>query len=206
MNKILTAIAALAAGMLANAESIQFTMLPVTVDEGGTATLTVCMENDFDVRDWQCFLNLPEGITPELNAKGRPAVAWCGREDDHVMGSNFINGQCRVAAYSATAGIFPPGDGPLFTVPVVVDVPIGTYEVTLVEGEGSTNTAKPIVSPEYTGIISVVKTTGIDAIIDLESVDAEAEYYDLTGRRVYNPAPGIYLMRQNGEVSKVAIK
>lgn len=45
--------------------------------------------------------------------------------------------------------------------------------------------------------------TGINGI---ESADADAEYYDLQGRRVVNPEAGIYVKVANGKVSKVVVK
>lgn len=45
-------------------------------------------------------------------------------------------------------------------------------------------------------------TTGINAV----SADSDAEYIDLAGRKVQNPAQGIYLKRSGSKVAKVAIK
>lgn len=46
-------------------------------------------------------------------------------------------------------------------------------------------------------------STGINGI---ESADADAEYYDLQGRRVVNPEAGIYVKVSDGKVSKVVVK
>ncbi|MDE5642745.1 MAG: starch-binding protein [Muribaculaceae bacterium] len=49
-----------------------------------------------------------------------------------------------------------------------------------------------------------VGTSGIDAI-DSDS-DSPAEYYNLQGVRVAEPAPGMYIMVRNGKASKVIIR
>lgn len=45
--------------------------------------------------------------------------------------------------------------------------------------------------------------TGIDGI---DAEDGEAEYFDLLGRRVNNPADGLYIKRANGASTKVLVK
>ncbi len=49
--------------------------------------------------------------------------------------------------------------------------------------------------------------TSVDAIdVDAASDDAPAEYYDLMGRRVLNPANGLYIVRRGNTVTKQIIK
>lgn len=45
--------------------------------------------------------------------------------------------------------------------------------------------------------------TGVD---EIETLETEAEYYDLQGRKVLNPEKGIYIKRQGEKASKVVIK
>lgn len=45
-------------------------------------------------------------------------------------------------------------------------------------------------------------TIGVDTV---EAADAEAEYYDLQGRRVMNPEKGIYLRKAAGKTAKVVL-
>jgi hypothetical protein len=47
-------------------------------------------------------------------------------------------------------------------------------------------------------------STGVDAIYGVE--DVPAEYYDLTGARVQNPAKGIYIVRRGNSVSKEYVR
>ena len=57
------------------------------------------------------------------------------------------------------------------------------------------------VSTSVSGVISGVENVEADAL------EGDAEYYNLQGIRVYGePAPGIYLLRQGGKVSKVLVR
>ena len=49
-------------------------------------------------------------------------------------------------------------------------------------------------------------TTAIEEVEVAADGGDDAEYFDLQGRRVANPAAGIFLRRQGGTVSKVAIR
>lgn len=53
-----------------------------------------------------------------------------------------------------------------------------------------------------------VTINGTSAIngIDTDATDAPAEYYDLTGRRVTDPAPGIYVVRRGNSVAKEVVR
>lgn len=44
-----------------------------------------------------------------------------------------------------------------------------------------------------------------DIFEDADDADAPVEYYDLQGRKVTDPAPGIYIRRQGKKVQKVKI-
>ncbi len=62
------------------------------------------------------------------------------------------------------------------------------------------NAAVPTYVAEYTGDI----TTGVEGIV--VDNDAEAVYYDLTGRRVLNPSAGVVIRVQGGKAEKIMIK
>lgn len=73
--------------------------------------------------------------------------------------------------------------------------PPGTYNVELVwNGQnGTLNLTKPQIS------------TGIDTL-EADNNDSDAIYYDITGRQVTTPKPGIYLCRKGNKVTKVVIR
>lgn len=67
------------------------------------------------------------------------------------------------------------------------------------------------VSAVYTAgesALSVPVSAGIAGIagVEADGSDAPAEYFNLQGVRVENPAPGIYIRRQGASVSKVVVK
>lgn len=51
----------------------------------------------------------------------------------------------------------------------------------------------------------VILTSESEALADAVADNAAAEYYDLQGRRVLNPADGLYIRRQGGKVTKVVL-
>lgn len=53
---------------------------------------------------------------------------------------------------------------------------------------------------EESGVISAVSNIAAD------DENAPAEYYNLQGVRVNNPAPGIYIVRRGNKVSKVLVR
>lgn len=54
--------------------------------------------------------------------------------------------------------------------------------------------------------LNVTPTGSTGAVEILTDANAPAEYYNLQGVRVYDPAGGLYLVRKGGKVSKVMIK
>lgn len=155
MNKIISALTLAATALGLNGQTVEFTTEPVRGEEGKTAVIDVIMTNDFLVRDFQCFINLPEGITPVMNAQGRPDIIPGNRHGDHLSASNFIDGQCRVVFFSMTAMTIEPGSGVVFSVPVKLDVAPGQYPVTLTDGHASTMDAVDIESPVFASTIDV---------------------------------------------------
>lgn len=77
----------------------------------------------------------------------------------------------------------------------------------IVEAFSATN--NEVVSPKHiitiTGEPLVNLATGIDDIVDDEDSESEEVLYDLQGRRVSNPAPGLYIRVNGTKTSKVLI-
>ena len=62
-----------------------------------------------------------------------------------------------------------------------------------------------IVANTATGAISI-KAAQSSSISDIAAPDAAAEYYNLQGVRVMNPANGLYIVRQGGKTFKTLLK
>lgn len=72
------------------------------------------------------------------------------------------------------------------------------------DGQGN-QTADLALKHNYVYMPDGSSTVGVDEI-EFEVEDAAPEFYNLQGIRVYNPGPGIYLMRKGGKTIKVNIR
>lgn len=77
-----------------------------------------------------------------------------------------------------------------------------SFELTSVQHSGSSNKNSDIVSMTFV-LAAIGDTTSLS---EIETVEAEAVYYDLMGRRVENPAGGLYIRKQGSTVTKVIVK
>lgn len=143
-------------GLRTQAESVLFSSNAVTGEKGSTVTMEVSMQNDFQARDFQCFINLPEGITPVMNSKNRPEVWWRGREGDHTLSTNMVGNQCRVIGFSATGSFISGNSGVLFSVPLLLNVGPGEYTLTMTQAYVSNNEGMDVEAPEITSNIKVI--------------------------------------------------
>lgn len=146
----------IACGLRAQAESVLFSSNAIRGEKGGTVTLEVSMQNDFQARDFQCFINLPAGITPVMNSKNRPDVSWAGREGDHTLSTNMVGNQCRVIGFSATGSYISGNSGVLFSVPLQLNVAPGEYTLTMTQVYVSNNEGMDVEAPEITSNIKVI--------------------------------------------------
>lgn len=180
MNRICSVMVLLAMALGLQARSVTFTAQPVVGEKGKTATIEIAMENDFAVRDFQCFINLPEGISPVMNDRGRPAAEWCGRQADHVFSTNMVGTQCRLVAFSVTASTILPGTGAVLSLPVTLNAAPGEYAVTLTNASASTMDAVDVVSPEFSGTVRVIV---YPSAVTLDQTTAEMLIGATTGLR-----------------------
>lgn len=86
MKKLLSIVLSLltASTMLAAVNQLSFTP-NVSITPGGTATITVMMDNQDEVAGFQFEMLLPEGLSVVTNAKGKMEFKLnADRIDDHV--------------------------------------------------------------------------------------------------------------------------
>lgn len=124
MKKLLSIILSLltASTMLAAVNQLSFTP-NVTITPGGTATITVMLENQDEVAGFQFEMLLPEGLSVVTNAKGKMEFKLnADRIDDHVVTSNLRkNGKISVMSYSATAEPYYGTSGQILSFAVKAD-------------------------------------------------------------------------------------
>ncbi|MCH5325740.1 MAG: hypothetical protein J1E29_00890 [Duncaniella sp.] len=75
-----------------------------------------------------------------------------------------------------------------------------SFELTSVNSNSNKNS--DVVSMTFV-LAAIGDTTSLS---EIETVEAEAVYYDLMGRRVENPAGGLYIRKQGSTVTKVIVK
>ena len=111
-----------ASTMLAAVNQLSFTP-NVTITPGGTATITVMMDNQDEVAGFQFEMLLPEGLSVVTNAKGKMEFKLnADRIDDHVVTSNLRkNGKISVMSYSATAEPYYGTSGQILSFAVKAD-------------------------------------------------------------------------------------
>lgn len=156
------------------------------------------------------FVNMPYSMTGNaevLNVEAKQRFTdYTGVTQAPVFspGAGDYNYRVRVSMEAApTATIYYTLDG---SDPEVGVSSTYTRSVELTE----TTTVKAIAVEEgrapsaITEVTYNVETAGIDTI-EASAGDAAPEYFDLQGRRVVNPAAGLYLMRRGTEVTKVLI-
>ncbi len=97
----------------------------VEVASGGSVALNIELTNTTtNLMGWQCDISLPEGLTLELKANGKPKATLGERfaETGHSISSTVLaNGDYRFIATSMDGDAIPGTSGTLFTVTLKAD-------------------------------------------------------------------------------------
>jgi uncharacterized Zn-binding protein involved in type VI secretion len=97
----------------------------VQVESGKSVTLNIELNNNTtNLMGWQCDINLPEGLTLEMKAAGKPAATLGDRfsTTEHKISSSCLaNGDYRFIATSMDGEAIPSTSGILFTVTLNAD-------------------------------------------------------------------------------------
>ena len=117
------------------------TVQDVQIDPGESVTLNIELSNTTtNLMGWQCDISLPEGLSLELKANGKP-VATLGERfstTEHSISSSCLaNGDYRFIATSMDGEAIPGTSGTLFSVTLKADA-------SLEEGTKLTGTIKNI--------------------------------------------------------------
>ena len=101
------------------------TVKNVKVNPGESVTLEIELSNTSDnLMGWQCDISLPEGLTLELKANGKPKATLGSRfpEKGHSISSSILpNGNYRFVATNMDGDAIPGTSGTLFSVTVKAD-------------------------------------------------------------------------------------
>ena len=195
----------------------------VDITAGGTATITVNMDNQPDIAGFQFDMIMPEGLSVVSNSKGKMIFDLnADRIDDHVVISNIrTNGQVAVVSYSASTEPYIGTSGKILTFQVKADdTYTGTHNIEVVDIKMSTSLGKKVDVQTTASIAvngptsTVVKTTGI-TIDKLYAVMKEGESANFTAIVAPENAtvaavkwessdPNIATVDENGKVTGVA--
>ena len=115
------------------------------INPGETKTVTINLDNETQFSAIQWRMLLPEGLTIQTNALGRPKLSFVpdriyGDDDDHALGTNFKGDSIQVVIYSTTSLEFLGNSGPFVTFNVTAaDDFTGSHEIILEAIEASTS-------------------------------------------------------------------
>lgn len=97
----------------------------VEMAAGESVTLNIELNNTMtNLMGWQCDLSLPEGLTLELKANGKPKATLGERfsTTEHSISSNILaNGDYRFVATSMDGDVISGTKGTLFSVTLIAD-------------------------------------------------------------------------------------
>lgn len=121
-----------------------------------------------------------------------------------------LNGKTATVSFDAPAGVavwtrFTPASGTEQQM-AKAEAQFEEYKAPIELNEDGTFEYYTVANGKQSGIKSFAVTGGTTAISEIEAAEGEAEYFDLMGRRVANPANGLYIRRQAGKVEKVYVK
>ena len=113
----------------------------VEIAAGESVTLNIELNNTTtNLMGWQCDISLPEGLTLELKANGKPKGTLGERfkDTDHsISSSKLANGDYRFIVTSMDGDVIPGTSGTMFSVTVIADA-------SLAAGTKMTGTVKNI--------------------------------------------------------------
>lgn len=102
----------------------------VEVVSGESVLLSIELENETtNLMGWQCDISLPEGLTLELKANGKPFAKLGERfkETEHAISSSKLaNGDYRFIATSMEGESIPGTSGTLFSVTLIADASLAS--------------------------------------------------------------------------------
>ena len=102
----------------------------VEVAAGESVTLNIELTNTTtNLMGWQCDISLPEGLTLELKANGKPKATLGERfsTTEHTISSTVLaNGSYRFIATSMDGETIPGTSGTLFSVTIIADASLAT--------------------------------------------------------------------------------
>jgi len=171
-----------------------------TATAGEQVTLSICMKNTAEIRGFQFDLYLPTGVTLMKNNKGRYICSFnqdrLDDGDEHTLTlGEQPDGAIRFLCGSQYDEWFLDNDGEIATMKVAVaaDMAAGAYPIILKNMKlTETDISKYYEAAEVQTTLTVTNTT--TGIQQVDNAAGASTTHDLQGRRVQNPAKGLYII------------
>ena len=172
------------------------------VKVGEKGQLSICMKNSALIRGYQFSLNLPEGVTPEVNSKGRIVVSMnkerLDSEDEHTLTTSLQeDGSILFLCGSLYDESYQKGDGEIITLNVNVDqnTTAGDYPIVVKNCKlTETDISKYYETETVESVLTIETTsTGIQSF-GMMSQEKES-CYNLNGQKVQHLKKGVYVIK-----------
>jgi len=205
MKKIFFAAVALlmSAGAMAQG-TVKFFIDDFSIAQGEKKTISVNLTNpDNKFTGFQFNLTLPEGITVDLNKKGKPNVSLNeDRIEDQTVSSSLNNGVYTVLSFSMTSSDLYDTEGALVYLPVTAaaDAAKGSAEGSLTNVKLSPKSGTSVTFDKVPFKVTIGDATAIEYV--KAGADVNAPAYNLAGQKVNKNYKGVVI--QNGK--KIAVK
>lgn len=174
-------------------DGISFSPNPVEIAANDHVTLSVLFNGEAAYKGFQFEFTMPEGITVELNAKGKLVYTKGDLiEGFNLSGSHTKTGTDRFIAASLEGESFT-GEGTLMTVSFVSAEGLadGTYKVKVSGIKFTTEEGKGITLPDMEFDVNVKGTTKIEKAITISKMNGA---YNLAGQPLSSLQKGINIV------------
>ena len=187
--------------------------LDATIDGEGTAVMSVCMKNNFEVPGFQFDIVVPDGFDVPADPDGffyieLSTARTSPRKTNVFESARMKDGTIRVLAQSTSLATFSGTDGEVCTIKFITtgNVAPGDYEVTLKNIVITDVTGYHTVKPDPTTAILTVPTSTGAELIGADALEG-AVIFGADGMRRAGLQPGVNIVHYlNGVTKKVMVK
>lgn len=195
MKKIIMTFCSLMACLSMNAQA-NLQINDFSIEPGESKTITLDLVNpDTEVSGFNCVLIFPEGITVDMNKKGKYNFTFnadAERNVSHTVTSSDKDGGISIVVMSMEADeLYGESGDPVLDIPVTAsaDMTPGTYQIKVTAQDITNCTGTQTYKPEdYICTVTVEgETTGINGVYS-ENADA---VYNLNGQKMAKVQRGV---------------
>jgi len=185
------------------AQTVGMSVNDVTIDAGGTAELTVSLENPMTIAGWQLYLYLPDGVTIAYDEEDGERYY----DETVVLSSRHLRSHTCTVTETADGGYLIMAYNP--SKPTAIKESSGEIVTITLQAADSftgehTATIKNVavsdmssVQTNMEGEVTVHITEFTTGIPNTKSATDDGAAYDLSGRRMALPSKGVNIIGGN---------